>query len=126
MLISIGISFFANILGPSGIALAVATRAGGLLLIAYVGLFAGLHFLTKYKIGGLIKEGKALTKYILYGLGISLAGFILAILFWPFALVDPSGQSGRRKTGRCGTTCHRQRCHSSDDHPHARNGAPRG
>ena len=74
-----------------GIALALATRAGGLLLFGYLGLFAGLDFLFKYGIKGLSNKLSVLGKYVLYGLGAAIVGYILAILTWPAALVDPIG-----------------------------------
>lgn len=79
-----------TVLGLSmGIALALATRAGGLLIIAYLFLFAGLDFLIKYGIRGIAVEKEALLRYLGYILGISLVGYILAILTWPAALADP-------------------------------------
>jgi tetratricopeptide (TPR) repeat protein len=74
-----------------GIALALATRAGGLLLFAYLGLFAGLDFLFKYGIKGLTTHTRVFVNYLIYGLGAAIVGYILAILTWPAALVDPIG-----------------------------------
>ena len=73
----------------AGIALAIATRAGGILLIAYLGLFAGLHFLQTYGLKGLSRNTRELGRYALYGLGVAIAGYLVAVLFWPYALVDP-------------------------------------
>ena len=53
----------------AGIGIAPGLRAGGLLLFAYLGLFAGLDFLFKYGLKGLLKEVKALRLYLLIGLG---------------------------------------------------------
>ncbi|MFQ5446735.1 MAG: tetratricopeptide repeat protein [Saprospiraceae bacterium] len=72
-----------------GIALAIATRAGGMLLIAYLGLFAGLDFLVKNGFGGIFNDGKKVARYAAYVAGISLAGFLTATLFWPWALQAP-------------------------------------
>jgi tetratricopeptide (TPR) repeat protein len=72
-----------------GLAIALATRAGGLLPFATFGLFAGLHFLLRN--GGFSALGNMglMGKYIVYG-GIALvAGYVLAILFWPYALKSP-------------------------------------
>lgn len=81
-----------TVLGLSlGIALALATRAGGLLLIAYLFLFAGLDFLFKYGVKGLGTHTKLIGSYVVWGLGAALAGYIGAVLFWPAALVDPIG-----------------------------------
>lgn len=73
----------------AGLAIALAVRAGGLLSFAYLGLFAGLHFLLKN--GGLraFGNGPALKQYALVTLGTAAAGYVLAILFWPYALQSP-------------------------------------
>ncbi len=81
-----------TLLGLSlGLALAFATRAGGLLLIGYLGLFLGLDFLLKYGFKGIFDQTRYLGAYVLSGLIIALAGYFLAILSWPAALVDPIG-----------------------------------
>lgn len=72
-----------------GIAIAISTRAGGLLLFGYMGLFAGLHFLQRAGWKGLFSETKLLTRYALSGLGIAAAGYLAAVLFWPYALQNP-------------------------------------
>lgn len=72
-----------------GFALALATRAGGLLLIGYVGLFMGLDFLLKYGLKGLGTETQKLGRYMAYGAGVIVVGYILAILTWPWALQSP-------------------------------------
>ena len=73
----------------AGIGLAISTRAGGLLLIGYVGLFAAFSFVLRYQLKGLAQQPKLLGKYILWGGGASIAGYLLAVLFWPFALANP-------------------------------------
>jgi tetratricopeptide (TPR) repeat protein len=72
-----------------GLAIALATRAGGLLPFAYLGLFAGLHFLLQN--GGLRAFGntKAIGRYALLVGGVAAAGYLLAVLFWPYALQSP-------------------------------------
>lgn len=72
-----------------GVALALATRAGGLLLFGYIGLFFGLDFLFKNGIKGLGEKTNLVGKYALYGAGIAITGYILAILTWPWALQNP-------------------------------------
>ncbi len=72
-----------------GIALAIATRAGGLLLVAYLVLFAGIDFLIKNGFSNLTREGKKLGQYALWTLGVAVAGYALALLFWPYALQSP-------------------------------------
>ncbi len=79
-----------NIAGlVAGLAIALAVRAGGLLPFAYLGMFAGLHFLLKN--GGLraFSDSKRLGRYALVTLGIAAAGYALAVLFWPYALQSP-------------------------------------
>ena len=81
-----------NLLGlVLGIALAIATRAGGLLLIAYLGLFAGLDFLSKYGLQGIFKQAKTVGIYAAVVAGAAIAAYALAILTWPAALADPFG-----------------------------------
>ncbi len=72
-----------------GLAIALATRAGGLLPFAIVALFAGLHFLMRN--GGLsaLGNGAAMGRYLAITAGVLVAGYILAILFWPFAMQAP-------------------------------------
>lgn len=72
-----------------GMAIAIATRAGGLLLIAYLGLFAGIDYLLKYGIGGIFKDLPRTAKYAGVVVGISMSAYILAILSWPAALANP-------------------------------------
>jgi Tfp pilus assembly protein PilF len=72
-----------------GAALTIGTRAGGILVLAYAALFMGLNFVMKHGLGGLVKETKIVGKYAMYFAGGSLAAFLLAILFWPSALVSP-------------------------------------
>ncbi|MDX1943475.1 MAG: tetratricopeptide repeat protein, partial [Saprospiraceae bacterium] len=72
-----------------GIALALATRAGGLLLFGYLGLFLGLDFLFKHGFKGLSTQSKLVGTYAIYGIGVAMVGYILAILTWPYALQSP-------------------------------------
>lgn len=74
-----------------GIALALATRAGGLLLFGYLGLFAAVDFLLKYILKKQEGAGQALVAYFSYGLAIAFTGYVLAILTWPAALANPIG-----------------------------------
>jgi tetratricopeptide (TPR) repeat protein len=72
-----------------GVGIALGTRAGGLLVIAYAGLFAGIDFLIRYGFKGLANNTAILLKYLIYIGGASIAGYIIAILFWPAALASP-------------------------------------
>jgi Tfp pilus assembly protein PilF len=72
----------------AGLAIALATRAGGLLSFAYLGLFAGLHLVLTRGFGAAF-EGKSLGRYALMIGGVAATGYVLAILFWPYALQSP-------------------------------------
>jgi tetratricopeptide (TPR) repeat protein len=79
-----------NLIGlGAGLAIALALRAGGLLSFGMLFMFAGLHFLLKN--GGLSAFGNSaqLKKYALITLGVAAAGYIGALLFWPYALQSP-------------------------------------
>lgn len=76
-------------LSASGIALAVSTRAGGLLLYAYLGLFGLWRFLQQIREKNSPGAGALFVKYALY-IGVAMiAGYLVAILFWPYALHAP-------------------------------------
>ncbi|MEQ1746729.1 MAG: tetratricopeptide repeat protein [Saprospiraceae bacterium] len=78
-----------NIAGlVAGLAIALAVRAGGLLNFAYLFLFAGLFFVLKNGWGSLF-NGKKVGRYAAVVLAVAAAGYVLALLFWPFALQDP-------------------------------------
>ncbi|MEM8523733.1 MAG: phospholipid carrier-dependent glycosyltransferase [Bacteroidota bacterium] len=72
-----------------GIAIAFGVRAGGVLLIAYLGLFAGLAFLLKYGIKGIANHTDAFLKTAGFGLGAILGGFWLGMAFWPYGILAP-------------------------------------
>lgn len=72
-----------------GIALAIGTRAGGLLLIAFLFLFSALDFLMKNGIGGLKNDTKIVGKYAAWTIGTAVIGYVLALVFWPFAMQSP-------------------------------------
>ena len=69
-----------------GIAMALAARAGALLLIAYLGLFALIHIWLTYRT---LFNIPVLMKYVKFGAMAAVGGFVLGILFWPYALVNP-------------------------------------
>jgi len=79
-----------NLIGLAvGLGIALGTRAGGLLSFGIFGLFAGLHFLLQN--GGLraFSNSSLLKKYAFITLGVAAAGYLFALLFWPFALQAP-------------------------------------
>lgn len=88
------------------IGLAIGVRVGGLLLIAYFGLFTVIYFVaqwyyaskanklqSKRKVKGKVSEknkiGKLFIRLFVYGLLISVSGYFLAVFIWPYALEKP-------------------------------------
>ncbi|MDR3329568.1 MAG: phospholipid carrier-dependent glycosyltransferase [Prevotellaceae bacterium] len=76
------------------IGLALATRIGGLLLIGYFGVFGVAYFAAqcwalRRREDGRAQAERLFQRLLLYGLGISAAGFALGVLLWPYALVSP-------------------------------------
>ncbi len=72
-----------------GLGISLGIRAGGLLSFAILLLFTGLHFMLKN--GGLkaFSNSKNLKKYAAITLGTAAAGYLFAMLFWPYALQSP-------------------------------------
>lgn len=71
-----------------GMAYGISIRIGGLLIIAYFVMFFGLSWL------GLLFDKanlavKRLPKYLLYGLAIVFASYMLGIVFWPYGIEKP-------------------------------------
>lgn len=70
------------------LALAMSIRAGGILLICYLGLlymtYYGVRFLRK----DVINRNKMIAR-LLVVISVSILSFYLSILLWPFALQDP-------------------------------------
>ncbi len=75
------------------IGLSLAVRIGGLLLIAYFGVFGVTYFILQAR--KLYKEKKRKNimplfwRLLRYGLGISLVGYFIGLLFWPYGLISP-------------------------------------
>ncbi len=73
-----------------GIAAAISVRIGGLLLVAYLFLFVGLHYLFITK-GKIFKQEnfRFMFRLILIMGGVTVVGFLLGLILWPFALQSP-------------------------------------
>ena len=69
-----------------GTALAIATRAGGLMIFGFLGLFFLMDYWAKRK---LKTEQNILISYLKNGAILAGAAYTLALLFWPFGLVNP-------------------------------------
>ncbi|HNG89081.1 MAG TPA: tetratricopeptide repeat protein, partial [Saprospiraceae bacterium] len=72
----------------AGLGISLAMRAGGLLNFAYLFLFAGLFLVLKHGFAALF-NGKTLGRYALVIGGAAVGGYVLALLFWPFAMQKP-------------------------------------
>ena len=79
------------ILFAIAIGFAISVRVAGLLVVAYFGLFGAIYFVVRnWKKGFFAKQSKQeFRKMILWGIGISLVGYIISLLLWPFALEGP-------------------------------------
>lgn len=72
-----------------GAALAIGTRAGGLLVLIYTAMFLGIDFLLRNRLSFDREWRNNLLRYAVFGLGAGVVAFVLAILFWPYALQSP-------------------------------------
>lgn len=63
----------------------ISIRVQGVLPLVFLLFFMGLHWLLNY--AG--KKDSKLTVYLKAGLVVGISGYILGILFWPYALRDP-------------------------------------
>jgi tetratricopeptide (TPR) repeat protein len=74
-----------------GIGLTIGVRVGGILLAIYFLFFTGVFyvFTVKYKEWFLKENMLRLKKMLLYALVISIAGYIIGIILWPFAHKAP-------------------------------------
>ncbi len=73
------------------IGFALGVRIGGLLLIPYLGLFGLVYFIKTYSIKGFtnVNERLIFWKMVKWGLVVSIIGYALGILVWPYGLTDP-------------------------------------
>jgi tetratricopeptide (TPR) repeat protein len=70
-------------------AIALGTRAGGLLLIAYFGLFALVHVTRNYQLSKFFANRGLLLSYVRSAAAVIILGYLGAMLFWPFGLINP-------------------------------------
>ncbi|MCY1720838.1 phospholipid carrier-dependent glycosyltransferase [Prolixibacteraceae bacterium Z1-6] len=71
-----------------GIAASISIRIGGLILIPYIFLFTGLHYITKKSFYTKMGFNHAF-KTILILTGVSIIGYGGGLLLWPYALEGP-------------------------------------
>jgi len=74
-----------------GIAMALSVRIGGLLLLAYLVMFVGLYFLLTSKLKTLFTADNVarFKKLAVYAIIISVAGYFMGLILWPYALQAP-------------------------------------
>ena len=72
-----------------GIMLSIGARAGGFLLIAYLGLFSLVDYFVRFGLSEAPERSKVFVSYIKYPAIASFSGIGAALLFWPYGLVDP-------------------------------------
>ncbi len=72
-----------------GVIASVGIRVGGVLIIAYVALILGLHFIYTHGFRALFKDLKKVKPYLRALLIPCVAGFGLSLLVWPYGLIDP-------------------------------------
>ncbi len=71
-----------------GVGIALGTRAGGLLLFGYLGLFALLDLWLRYRWSWL-GNAALWRSYVGWGLAAAAGGYLLGIAVWPWALQQP-------------------------------------
>ncbi len=72
-----------------GVAFIISLKIGGLLNLAYVGLFMGvwwLYFMNQKGLSPAIKQIPNLAKIFAF---IAFIGYFLGILFWPYGIIEP-------------------------------------
>jgi tetratricopeptide (TPR) repeat protein len=74
-----------------GIGLTIGVRVGGILLAVYFLFFTGLYYLLTHQIKNWFKSENLnkLATSLLYAFVISLAGYIIGIILWPYAHKAP-------------------------------------
>lgn len=66
-----------------GLGYCLSIRAGGLLLFAFVIMFLGVLWLSN------MRKSPSLKPFLRYGLPVIVLGYVLGIMFWPYALRQP-------------------------------------
>ncbi len=72
-----------------GIAAAINVRVGGILLIAYFGLFTGISYLWRSDLRKQLAQPKSLLKILGIGLFVAVGGYFAGMLYWPYAQQAP-------------------------------------
>lgn len=72
-----------------GVSAAINVRVGGILLIAYLGLFTGLSYLFRDDLKARLKDFPHLAKIAGIGLLVAIGGYFGGLLFWPYGAQAP-------------------------------------
>ena len=72
-----------------GVSAAINVRVGGILLIAYLGLFTGLSYLFRNDLKPYLKNIPHLLKIAVIGLVVAIGGYLGGLLFWPYGAQAP-------------------------------------
>ncbi len=72
-----------------GIAASINVRVGGILLIAYFGLFVGMSYLIQPELRSTLSNLKQTWKIVSTGLIVVICSYFGGMLFWPYALEAP-------------------------------------
>jgi len=72
-----------------GVAASINVRVGGILLIAYLGLFTGLSYLFRNDLKPRLKDIPHLGKILGIGLLVAFGGYFGGLLFWPYGAEAP-------------------------------------
>lgn len=67
-----------------GIALAINVRVGGILLVAFLGLFTGVAYLWRKELRANLTNLPHLGRIALIGVGIAAVGYLGGMVFWPY------------------------------------------
>lgn len=72
-----------------GVSAAINVRVGGILLIAYLGLFTGVSYLYRNDLRAKLTDYKQLGKVFLKGLIVAIGGYFGGLAFWPWGAKAP-------------------------------------
>jgi tetratricopeptide (TPR) repeat protein len=74
-----------------GIGLSIGVRVGGILLAIYFIMFAGLYYIISVQIKEWLKKDHLIKLFnlLLWAVGISVVGYALGVLLWPYAQKTP-------------------------------------
>jgi len=72
-----------------GIGLAISVRIGGAVLIFYLLLFTGLYLLSYFLKERRLVTARIVSRSFLVVILISVGGYLMGLLFWPYALENP-------------------------------------